>query len=156
MKKALLGLALLLGGAAAGAGGGWATLAFLPAVVAAAPGEAQGDARAARVAGDAPTALVSAGRVLAPLVHADGTLAGYSGFQLQVEVPEGRAADITARLPILLHAINMRTFRAPLAAGPDGLIPDLELFRATVQQAADESFGKGAVKRVLVTEAAPA
>jgi hypothetical protein len=42
-----------------------------------------------------------------------------------------------------------------MAAGPDGMIPDLEVFRVTVKQAADESFGKGTVKRVLVTEAAP-
>lgn len=155
MKKAVLGIALLLAGTAAGAGGGWALLTFMPGAIPPAEG-ANGAPDAGKADDGAPTSIISAGRVLAPLVYKDGTLAGYSGFQVQVEVPEAEAADITARLPILLHAINMRTFKTPLAAGPDGMIPDLELFRATVQQAADETFGKGTVKRVLVTEASPA
>jgi hypothetical protein len=152
VNKIVLALGLLLGGTAAGAGGGWALLTFMPGLVEA-PKDAEGEPGAAKT--EEPTALVSAGRVLAPLVYRDGTLAGYGGFQIQLEVPEDEAARITARIPVLLHAINMRTFKAPLAAGPDGLIPDLDVFRITVQQAADESFGKGAVARVLVTEAAP-
>lgn len=156
MKKAVLGIALLLAGTAAGAGGGWALLTFMPDMSPKAEAGVDGAADTTADADDTPTSIIPAGRVLAPLVYKDGTLAGYGGFQVQIEVPEAEAATITARLPILLHAINMRTFKAPLAAGPDGMIPDLGLFRATVQQAADESFGKGMVKRVLVTEAAPA
>jgi hypothetical protein len=155
VKKAVLGLALLLAGTAAGAGGGWALLTFMPGAIApaeAAPGAAHG----AKQPEGAPTSIIPGGRVLAPLVYKDGSLAGYGGFQIQIEVPEDQAAAITARLPILLHAINMRTFKTPLAAGPDGMIPDLDLLRATVQLAADESFGKGTLHRVLVTEAAPA
>lgn len=152
MKKVVVGLALLLAGTAAGAGGGWALLTFMPDLLPPASG-ATADAHAA--ADETPTAIIPAGRVLAPLVYKDGTLAGYGGFQVQLEVSEADSASITARLPILLHAINMRTFKAPMAAGPDGMIPDLDVFRTMVQQAADESFGKGAVKRVLVTEAAP-
>jgi hypothetical protein len=155
MKKAALGLALLLAGTAAGAGGGWALLTFMPGLGPTATDGADSAAQVAKSDGEDPTSIIPAGRVLAPLVYKDGTLAGYGGFQVQIEVPEADAADITARLPILLHAINMRTFKAPLAAGPDGMIPDLDVFRVTVQQAADESFGKGRVKRVLVTEAAP-
>lgn len=156
MKKPLLGILLLVTGTAAGAGGGWALITFMPGLLPAGASTDGAQAHAGAGADDeAPTAIVPAGRVLAPLVYQDGTLAGYGGFQIQIEVPEAKAADITARLPILLHAINMRTFKAPLAAGPDGMIPDLDVFRLTVQQAADDSFGKGTVKRVLVTEAAP-
>jgi hypothetical protein len=155
MKKVVLGLALVLAGTAAGAGGGWALLTFMPDLVPPATESAEGEGHAAAGDGEEATSIIPAGRVLAPLVYKDGTLAGYGGFQVQIEVTEADAADITARLPILLHAINMRTFKAPLAAGPDGMIPDLDVFRVTVQQAADESFGKGKVKRVLVTEAAP-
>jgi hypothetical protein len=155
MKKAVLGLALLLGGTAAGAGGGWALLTFMPGILPERTASADKSPGQNAQQDDTPTSIIPAGRILAPLVYKDGTLAGYGGFQVQIEVPEGKAADITARLPILLHAINMRTFKAPMAAGPDGMIPDLEVFRVTVKQAADESFGKGTVKRVLVTEAAP-
>ena len=60
------------------------------------------------------------------------------------------------RLPLLLHAINMRTFKTPMAAGKDGLLPSLEQFRKIVEAAAPEAFGAGVVRKVAITQATPA
>ena len=59
-------------------------------------------------------------------------------------------------MPLLLHAINLRTFRSPLASGPDGMLPDIEQFRAVVMTAAPEAFGEGMVRHVAITQANPA
>ena len=42
------------------------------------------------------------------------------------------------------------------AAGPDGLLPTIGLFRKVVIEAAYEAFGKGVVVRAAVTQATPA
>jgi hypothetical protein len=99
---------------------------------------------------------VPTGEILAPLVFADGRLAGYVTFECQLEVPQGSAADVGAKLPLLLNAVNMRTYRAPLASGPDGLVPGLDTFRRVVMDAAVDVYGKGAVRSVAVTRASPA
>jgi hypothetical protein len=56
----------------------------------------------------------------------------------------------------LLHAINMRTYRTPMAAGPDGMLPDISVFRKIVMDAAPEAFGPKVVRLVAVTQAVPA
>lgn len=106
---------------------------------------------------DAPvkTEFVPTGTILAPLVFGDGSLASYVSFEVQLEVPSDKREDIQLRLPILLNAINMRTYRTPMASGRDGLIPGLAVFRKVVLDAAAETYGKDVIRRAVVTQAAP-
>lgn len=144
MKKMLFLIAVLLAGLGLGGGAAMATAMLLgPKGAAAAHAEA------------APT-FVDGGKVLAPLVYADGRLSGYVQFQIQLQVPEDKAEFVNARLPLLMHAINMRTFRTPMAAGPDGLLPNIDMFRKVVLDSAPEAFGRGVVRKVAVTQATPA
>ena len=143
-KKILLPLGVLIGGTGVGGGAayGLRLLTGAPApVVVAAPAE---------------TSFVLAAKILAPLVFADGRLSGYVSFEVQLEVASDDAERVTARLPLLLHAINMRTYRTPMAAGPDGMLPDLAVFRRVVMEASVEAFGKGTVKLAAITQAVPA
>lgn len=146
MKKILFLLFILLTGLGLGGGAAYATVMLLgpKAPTDGAP------------YGEVEPSFVDAGKILAPLVFADGRLSGYVQFQVQLEVPADKAEFVTARLPLLLHAINMRTYRTPMAAGPDGLIPDLETFRKVVMAAAPEAFGAGVLRKVAVTQANPA
>ena len=143
MKTAPLAVLVIFAGLAAGGGAAFGTSLLL-----ARP--------AAPVAETESPTFVPTGKILAPLVFADGRLAGYVSFQAQVEVTPDKAEFVTARLPLLLHAINMRSFRTPMASGPDGMLPGLAVFRSLMMTASDEAFGKGVVKRVAITEAAPA
>ena len=101
-------------------------------------------------------AFVPTGPILVPLVFGDGRLAGYSSIEVQLRVGSDRIEEVTAKLPLLLHAINLRTYRAPLAAAPDGQIPDLALFRKIVAAAAAQALGKDTVTTVAITQARPA
>jgi hypothetical protein len=145
MKKTLFLLAILLAGLGLGGGAAYATVLLLG------PREP-----AAGAHDQIEPSFVDAGKILAPLVFADGRLSGYVQFQVQLEVPADKAEFVAARLPLLLHAINMRTYRTPMAAGPDGLIPDIETFRKVVMAAAPEAFGAGVLRKVAVTQANPA
>jgi hypothetical protein len=140
IKKMIMPIALLLGGAGVGGGAAFATNMLLgPAP--------EGDA--AHSAKAVPTTLVEVDNVLAPLVLPDGQrLAGYVSFTLALQVPEDQAEDVTARLPLLRHEINMRTYRKPMAT--------LEVFRDIVQEAADVAFDKGTVSTVAIASATPA
>lgn len=95
------------------------------------------------------------GTMVAPLVFADGRLAAYISFDAQLEVDRKQKDLIDARLPVLMHAVNMRSYRTPLAAGVDGLIPELEGLRKMVEEAAKETYGAGVIHRVIVTQASP-
>lgn len=108
------------------------------------------------VAAEVETTLVPLPRMTAPLVLPDGRLSGYAAFEEQLEVPTADAARVTAQLPYLQHAINMRTYRIPLAAGRDGALPNIDVFRRVTLEAATEAFGRGVVRRVAVTQAVPA
>ena len=44
----------------------------------------------------------------------------------------------------------------PLAAGPDGMIPDLYRLREVVSEAAEATYGEDVVRRTLITKAIPA
>lgn len=146
MKKILFLLTVLLAGLGLGGGAAFATVMLLgPTSGAAGAGQAETD-----------PSFVDAGKILAPLVFADGRLSGYVQFQIQLGVPADKAEFVKARMPLLLHAINMRTYRTPMAAGPDGLIPDLETFRKVVMAAGPEAFGPGVLRKVAVTQANPA
>lgn len=144
MKKILLIVAALIAGLGVGGGAALAALAMTG------PKKAE-----VADADQTPPSFVAVDKVLAPLVFADGRLSGYVKFQLSLQVPEDKVDFVNARLPLLLHAINMRTYRTPLAAGPDGLLPNIEEFRKVVLSAAPEAFGAGVVKKVAVTQALP-
>lgn len=101
------------------------------------------------------TEFVQTGAIMAPLVFPDGRLSGYVSFEVQLEVPEGEGEGVKARLPLLLNAVNMRTYRTPLASGRDGLIPALDPFRKVVIDAAREIYGADLVLHVVVTQASP-
>lgn len=147
MKKLLFPIVVILAGLGLGGGAAYATVMAIG-------GPGKGSAAAKHV--EVEPSFVDAGKMVAPLVYDDGRLSGYVQFSVQLEVPEDKAEFVTARLPLLMHAINMRTYRTPMAAGPDGLLPDLETFRKVVMTAGNEALGPGVLKKVAVTQAIPA
>lgn len=102
------------------------------------------------------TVFVPAGKILAPLVFKDGRLSGYVSFDVELEAKADAREAIVARLPVLLNAINMRTYRTPIAAGPDGMLPNIALFRRVVMEASVETFGRGTIRSAAITGATPA
>jgi hypothetical protein len=141
--KRLLPVAAILAGLGAGAGTAYATAMWL--------GLKHEKAAPAKV----ETVFVPTGPVMAPLVFPDGRLSGYVSFQVQLEVETEQGEEITKRVPLLLDAINMRTYKTPMASGPDGMLPNLSVFRTVVEQAASVAFGPGVVKKVVIMQAAP-
>lgn len=151
MKKMLVLIVALLAGLAAGGGTAYAMVKMLGiGGGAAAPQESKAEEK------EEPAKFVPTGKMLVPLVFPDGRLAGYASLDVQLEVDEAKADFVTQRMPLLLHAVNMRTYRTPMAAGPDGMLPDLEGFRKLVDAAATEAFGAKVVRKVAVTGANPA
>jgi hypothetical protein len=140
--KILLPLAALAGGLGAGCGTAYATALWLGKSHDKAPAEVD-------------TVFVPTGPVMAPLVFPDGRLSGYVSFQVQLEVETDRGEEIAKRVPLLLDAINMRTYKTPMASGPDGMLPSLTVFRKVVDEAAREAFGPGVVKKAVIMQAAP-
>jgi len=145
LKPALLIPLLFIAGLGVGGGAAFGVHQMLPAPV------AQPAARPKLA-----TAFVPTGKILAPLVSSDGRLSGYVSFEVQLETKDSDSEFVTARLPLLLDAINMRTFRAPMASGPDGMLPELALFRKVVMASANEAFGAKVVRRVVIMQATPA
>lgn len=141
MKKILISALILLLGVGTGGATAFATHAALKAR----------DAKA-----EEATMFVPTGTILAPLVFADGRLSGYVSFEAQIEVPLDQGDAVKKRLPVLLDAVNMRTYRTPMASGPDGLVPGVDAFRRVLFDAAIATFGKPTVRKVVVTQATPA
>src|SRR4051794_7079112 len=131
MKRIVLPLLVLAAGLSVGGGAAYAVTRII----------AMPAGSATPVPTAAETNFVPVSKILAPLVTADGRLSGYVTFEVALEVPAERAADITAALPMLRHGINLQTYRTPMAAGPDGMLPDLNAFRTVVVKAAEEAFG---------------
>lgn len=142
MKKILLPLGIVLAGAATGAGSALAVRHFT--------GSPQKTPKAA-----SPLVFVTVAKIVAPLVLSDGGLAGYVSFDVDLQVDEPAQADVTGKLPLLLHAINMRSYRSPLATGHDGMLPDIGGLRTLVAAACVEAFGKSTVHRIAITRAEP-
>ncbi|MGN6122512.1 MAG: hypothetical protein ACTHOJ_06105 [Sphingomonas oligoaromativorans] len=141
MKKALLSALILIAGLGTGGAGAFATSLVM----------ADRHAQAER-----DTRFVSTGPIIAPLVFADGRLSGYVTFEGQIEVSSEQAEKIRRELPLLLDAVNMRTYRTPMASGPDGLVPGVDAFRRVLLDAAVQTFGRETVRRAIVTQATPA
>ena len=144
--KILMPVGVLLAGL--GAGGGAAVVAM----------QIAGPAKpaAAHAAKEEKTEFVPVPHIIAPLVFRDGRLSSYVAFDVQLEVPADKVEFTTARLPLLLDAITMRTYRTPMAAGPDGMLPDVATFRDLVKTAAAQSLGPGLVRKVAVVKAVAA
>ncbi|USI71995.1 hypothetical protein [Sphingomonas morindae] len=102
---------------------------------------------------DSPNVFVATGTINAPLVSRDGQLLGYVAFDAQLEIPGIEEKRVRANLPLLLDAVNLRTFKAPIAGGRDGLLPDLAVFRAVVRDASRQVYGPSLVSRVVITQA---
>lgn len=147
MKTALLIPLLLVAGLGVGGGAAFGLQQLLPAPAAAAEPAARPKVE---------TAFVPTGKILAPLVSADGRLAGYVSFEVQLETAESEVDFVTARLPLLMDAINMRTYRTPMTSGPGGMLPDLAVFRKVVMASATEAFGAKIVERAVIMQATPA
>lgn len=147
MKKLLIPLSVLVLGAGVGGGAAFGTRMIV--------GGDEKHAAASAVETPEATSFVPASKVIAPLVMEDGRLAGYVSFDVELQVPADQAEAVTAKLPLLLHAINMRTYRTPLAAGPDGMLPNIGMFRKIVEDAAPEALGAGVLRRAAITQAVP-
>ena len=147
MKTALLIPILLSAGVGVGGGAAFGLRQLLPT-----PAAAERQATRPKI----ETAFVPTGKILAPLVSADGRLAGYVSFEVQLETADGDVEFVTARLPLLMDAINMRTFRTPMSSGPGGMLPDLAVFRKVVMASAAEAFGGKVVRRAVIMQATPA
>ncbi len=149
IKKMILPIALLAGGLGVGVGASYATATLL--------GPVEADFESGVDEQEQPTTLVEVNNVIAPLVLPDGQrLAGYVSFDIALQVPEEQAETVSSHLPLLLHEINMRTYREPMASGPDGTLPTLEIFRQLVLEAAEVAFDKGTVTAVAIASATPA
>ncbi len=149
MKRVLSLLLLLILGVAIGGGAGYGAVLLFA--------KPSGEPKAAATpAAEPPRSFVSSAKILAPLVFPDGRLAGYVNFDVSLEVAGDKAETVTSKLPLMLHAINMRTWRTPLATGPDGLLANIGGFRDVVRAASTEAFGAGTVKRIAITRAEPA
>ena len=159
MKKILFILLLLIAGIGVGGGTAYALTTFVLSPPAPAGADANGEDGATDADADSEEpegTFIPAGSVLAPLAFEDGRVASYSEFQIALEVPAEMADHVTARLPLLFHEINLRSWKTPLAAGPDGLLADVDRFREIVDAAAQEVFEEGTVMQVAVTDARPA
>tara|TARA_B110001454_G_C12661911_1_gene409860 strand:- start:667 stop:1101 length:435 start_codon:yes stop_codon:yes gene_type:complete len=143
MKRLIVLLVLLSVGLGLGAGAAYGVAQFM------------GSPPPKMAAPETETVFVSAGTLLAPIVAADGRLSGYATFEVQLEVAASHEAEVTRKLPLLLHAVNLRTWSTPMAAGPDHILPDLRIFATVVNAAAQEAFGKKMVHRVIVMGAKP-
>lgn len=146
MKKLFLPLLVLIAGAATGGAAAYGAGQVM--------GPPSPPGAAARDDSE-ETSFVPVTKITAPLVMADGRLSGYVSFDVELKVPIDKADFVRERLPLLLHAINMRTYRTPMAAGPDGMLPEIGVFRKIVMDAAPEAFGPGVVRMAAVTHAVP-
>src|SRR6187402_420775 len=101
MKKALITLIVLALGLCVGGGAAYATARILGGKP--------------LISLESPKVFLPTGSITAPLVSADGRLSGYVLFEAQLEIPGDRLAEMRNRLPLLLDATTMRTFKAPMA-----------------------------------------
>lgn len=147
MKK-LLWPIVLLSGVGTGAASSWGAAQFR--------GGPPEPSRHQVASDDADLTFVPSGALLVPVTLADGTLTAYVTIECSLQVSSADAESVKARIPLFLHAINMQTFRKPLAVGPDQRLPDLQVYRAIVQASAKKVFGSGTVRRLAITKIQPA
>jgi hypothetical protein len=149
MKKILTLLILLLLGI--GIGGG---AAYGVGMVMGPPPVEDTHAKEAK-AEHVETAFIPTGALTLPIVTNEGDLTGYGVFELQLEVTEEGEAEVASQMPLVLNAINMRTYRTPMTAGKQKVLPDLDVLSRIAMEASTQSLGKGKVIRAVVTSAKP-
>lgn len=147
MKTAPLAAIIIVAGLALGGGASYATMLVL------APPGTKETAKPLEPA--APT-FVSTGKIMSPLVTPNGRLAGYVQFEAMLETAPEQAEFVKMRLPVLLNAVNMRTYRTPMTSGPDGMLPNLDVFRGLMLASTVEAFGTGRIKSIAIVQATPA
>lgn len=138
-------LLLLPLGLAAGAAGGGAAAYLLP--------REQGRPAPVEV-GDGK--FVTMGALLVPITLPDGQFTAYVTVEPQLEVAVSDEEGVTARLPLVIHAVNVRLYRTPLAGGADGRLPDAGKIRTVIAEEASKVLGRGVVRSVALTRIAPA
>ena len=146
MKAIIIPVASLIAGLALGAGG----MFFYERQF----GDAPAQATAAPSASREDSEILAPFKVRAPIVTADGSLATYVMFTVQLAVAKEAAENAPEQLPMILNEINMRTYDAPLAQGVDGKMPSIKLFRDIVSAAAKPILGQGVLTNVMVTDVA--
>lgn len=136
---------LLVGGSGA-VGIQYAVGAMMPAAVAAQRAERPEDVE-----------YVEVGKIMVPVVDHDGDLMSYLKVEAMLEVPEGTGEEVKVKLPVVIHEINMVTWRTALSAGPDGRLVDTNALQKIFAGAAARVYGKDVkVERVLLTSTIPA
>jgi hypothetical protein len=143
MKTVYIATLVVIAGLFIGSGAGYATSIVM-----------RGQQSAKREASTAIT-FVPTGKIIAPMIFPDGRLAGYVAFLVQLETRSSDAAFVTERLPLLMHGINMRTYRTPLTGDAFGSLPSIDAFRKLVLETCVEAFGRDRVQRVAVVQAMP-
>ncbi|WP_426265877.1 hypothetical protein [Sphingomonas sp. LHG3443-2] len=138
---------MIVAGLIAGSGGGAAVAFLVPA---------QGGEKPREEVTPGDSTFESLGPLLVPLIFADGKFTGYVRMEAQLEVGSEDAEGVKARLPLVIHAVNVRAYNKPLAGGPDGRLPDAAAFRTIVAEEAGKVLGKGVVRSVALTSIAPA
>lgn len=145
MVKAKSVMLMAVVGLLAGSGGGAAVALMLPGSPPAAEPVPTGDGK-----------FVTLGALLLPLTLPDGRYTGYFRVEAQLEVAAEDVDGVTARLPLVIHGVNLTAYTRPLATGADGRLPDAPAIRAIVAAEAGKVLGKGVVRSVALTSLAPA
>lgn len=143
-RKVLVGLAGLALGSLSAVGIQYSVGAMVPAKII-----------AEREAAPKPVEYVSIDNFTLPLVDKDGDLISYLKVGVSLEVPEGAAADMKDKLPIVMHEVNMATWDAGLSRGKDGRLFDASAVEKIFMGAAKDVYGNDLVKRVLLISAIP-
>ncbi|KQN90035.1 hypothetical protein ASE95_15070 [Sphingomonas sp. Leaf231] len=140
-KPTFIAIVTIMLGAAAGTGGAWGAARMFGAGALTQP--------------DMSKTFVPVPGIVAPLVAEDGHLLGYLKFDAQLEVPRERTSFVSANIPLLLDAINRQSFAAPIAGGPDGMLPRLPVLHKLMSQASRQTYGADLVSRVAITQISP-
>jgi hypothetical protein len=148
MKKILTLIILLVLGIGIGGGASYGVGMYLG------PPPAK-DAHAAPKKEHIETAFIPTGPLTLPVVTNEGDLTGYGIFEMQLEVAEESEAEIAGQMPLILNAINLRTYRTPMTAGKQKVLPDLDVLSRIAMDASAQALGKDKVLRAVVTSAKP-
>ena len=100
---------------------------------------------------------VAVGKLTVPVVDREGELVRYVAIEASLEVPRGMGDEAKAKLPVVLHQINMVTWKSALSTGADGELVDTNSVEKIFETAAKQVYGKDVtVNRVLLTSTVPA
>lgn len=98
---------------------------------------------------------VEVGKMVLPLVDPDGDLVGYLAVDAELVLAASDETRVREELPVLQHEINLRAWKAGLAAGRDHMLLKTAEAERLYESAATKVFGRHVVKRVLLTSILP-